>query len=69
MKPSQREEMLEKFDRISVWNRGSERAPHKPLLILYTLARWQRGEKKSLHFIAGNRIADAGFIEHCQSTE
>jgi putative restriction endonuclease len=35
--------VLEKFDKLSVWSRGDQRAPHKPLLILYALGRWQAG--------------------------
>lgn len=27
------------FDRISIWKKGDQRAPHKPLLILYALSR------------------------------
>lgn len=30
------------FEEISVWKRGNQRAPHKPLLILYALASIQR---------------------------
>lgn len=37
-------ECLERFDNLNVWKRGSERAPHKPLLVLYALGRWQNGE-------------------------
>src|SRR5579875_1095047 len=32
----------ERFARIRRWSRGSERAPHKPLLLLYALGRFQR---------------------------
>ena len=31
--------LLEAIDNLNVWKRGDERAPHKPLLILYALAR------------------------------
>jgi putative restriction endonuclease len=37
------EEILRRFDRLNVWRRNGERAPHKPLLVLYALGRWQRG--------------------------
>ena len=46
----QRDEILRKFDQINVWTRGDERAPHKPLLILYALGRWQRGERSEVQF-------------------
>jgi len=39
-------ECLQRFDNLNVWKRGSERAPHKPLLVLYALGRWQDGETK-----------------------
>ena len=35
---------LAKFDALNVWKRGDQRAPHKPLLVLYALGRWQQGE-------------------------
>ena len=39
------EAILRRFDSLRVWKRAKdgERAPHKPLLILYALGRWQRG--------------------------
>jgi len=39
-------ECLQRFDNLNVWKRGSERAPHKPLLVLYALGRWQNGETR-----------------------
>jgi putative restriction endonuclease len=50
MKDDQRETILQQFDRIKPWSRGDERAPHKPLLVLYALARWQRGEHGPVPF-------------------
>jgi putative restriction endonuclease len=35
--------LLKRFDAMSVWRQGDQRAPHKPLLVLYALGRWQRG--------------------------
>lgn len=35
--------VLNRFEKINVWKKGDQRAPHKPLLILYALGRWQRG--------------------------
>ncbi len=32
------------FENLTVWKRGGQRAPHKPLLALYALGRCQRGE-------------------------
>lgn len=45
-----REEILKTFDRINVWTRGSERAPHKPLMVLYALGQLSRGESDSIAF-------------------
>src|SRR5262249_51332783 len=35
--------LLKRFEELSVWRQGDLRAPHKPLLVLYALGRWQRG--------------------------
>lgn len=40
------------FEKIRVWNRGNERAPHKPLLLLLALGRVQRGEPRLVNFAA-----------------
>src|SRR5882724_10690706 len=36
--------VLTRFNAINIWKQGDQRAPHKPLLILYALGRWQRGQ-------------------------
>src|SRR5262245_56668486 len=38
------EAILTRFDQINTWRQGDQRAPHKPLLVLYALGRWQRGQ-------------------------
>jgi putative restriction endonuclease len=38
------------FFRLNVWRRGGERAPHKPLLVLYALGRCARGEPRLIPF-------------------
>lgn len=43
-------DILQRFDAINVWKQGDQRAPHKPLLILYALGRWQRGETGKIAF-------------------
>jgi len=43
--------LLSRFSSLNVWTRGSERAPHKPLLVLYALAELQRGHERMLRFI------------------
>ncbi|MDE0086100.1 MAG: HNH endonuclease [Candidatus Poribacteria bacterium] len=40
--PMDRELIIEKFQNIRIWRRGDERAPHKPLLILYAIGKLQR---------------------------
>jgi putative restriction endonuclease len=50
-----RAEVLERFDRLNVWRRGGQRAPHKPLLVLYALGRWQRGDRADLPFREAER--------------
>ena len=34
-----RELIIQKFNNIRIWRRGDERAPHKPLLILYAIGK------------------------------
>lgn len=36
-------ELKERIVNLSIWKKGTQRAPHKPLLILYALARLQEG--------------------------
>ncbi len=45
------DEIREKFSAIAVWKRGSERAPPKPLLALYTIGRVLRGEPRMVAYI------------------
>ncbi|MDP2828671.1 MAG: hypothetical protein Q8O37_08695 [Sulfuricellaceae bacterium] len=45
-----REQILQAFDRIRVWQQGDKRAPHKPLLVLLALGRLQRGEAPVMEF-------------------
>jgi hypothetical protein len=42
--------ILDRFSRLNVWSRGDQRAPHKPLLVLYALGRWARGETADIPF-------------------
>ena len=43
-------EIIKLFENISVWKRASERAPHKPLLLLMALANCQRRGKRLIPF-------------------
>ena len=31
---------------LKIWKRGSQRAPHKPLLLLYALGKWSNGQRQ-----------------------
>ena len=44
-------DFLERLAAIRRWNRGTERAPHKPLLVLLALARTQHGEPRLMRFV------------------
>jgi putative restriction endonuclease len=41
------EQLKQLFTTINVWKRGVERAPHKPLLLLYALGKCRRGESRT----------------------
>jgi putative restriction endonuclease len=45
---------LDRFDKLNVWSRGDQRAPHKPLLVLYALGRWLRGDHADIPFAEVN---------------
>ena len=45
-----RDATLKTFERIRVFQRGEQRAVHKPLLILYALGRIARGEARMVEF-------------------
>jgi putative restriction endonuclease len=42
--------VIDQFDGLNVWSRGDQRAPHKPLLVLYALGRWSRGDTADIPF-------------------
>jgi putative restriction endonuclease len=44
------DDILELLGGINIWKKGGQRAPHKPLLLLMTLARVQRGESRLATF-------------------
>lgn len=37
-------EIKARFANLNIWQRGDQRAPHKPLLVLYALGKLSRGE-------------------------
>ncbi len=44
------EELKKTISKLKVWKRGDQRAPHKPLLLLYTLGRLTRGESRLMAY-------------------
>ena len=44
------EQFLQALTSLNIWKRGDERAPHKPLLVLYALARISRGEPRMVPY-------------------
>ena len=44
------EDLINKINNITVWKKGDERAPHKPLLILYALSEFESSKKSDIHF-------------------
>ena len=44
------DEIRGRFNTITVWQRGGERAPHKPLLAIYAIARLLRGERRMISY-------------------
>jgi predicted restriction endonuclease len=38
------EKLLTRVRKVSVWKKGDQRAPHKPLLILYALGKLLEGQ-------------------------
>jgi putative restriction endonuclease len=49
------DEIREKFSSITVWKRGGERAPHKPLLALYSIGRVLCGEPRLVPYAQVDR--------------
>ena len=45
-----REEIVQKFETLKVWQRGDKRAPHKPLLVLYAIGELLRGKGRLLPY-------------------
>lgn len=45
-----REIILQQFDTLRQWGRDGERAPHKPLLVLYAIGKLLRGEDRLISY-------------------
>ena len=44
------QEIEARFNEIRVWTKGAQRAPHKPLLLLYALGGCARGESRLIPY-------------------
>jgi putative restriction endonuclease len=58
-----RDEIRERFNRITVWQRGGERSLHKPLLALYAIARLLRGAPRMIPYAEIDRELDRLLME------
>ena len=45
-----RKSVIQKFKTLNLWKRGGKRAPHKPLLVLYTIGKLLQGESRLLPY-------------------
>ena len=45
-----RKDIIQKFQDLNVWEREGERAPHKPLLVLYAIGKLLRDEDKLISY-------------------
>ena len=45
-----REQILQRFEDLRQWGSGGERAPHKPLLVLYAIGKLLRGEDRLISY-------------------
>ena len=45
-----REQILRRFETLRQWGSGGERAPHKPLLVLYAIGKLLRGEDRLISY-------------------
>ena len=56
--PLDRETLVARFDGIRQFARGGRRAPHKPLLLLYALARLKHDRQTEIRFNATETIVN-----------
>ena len=46
----EKEQIRQRFENLNVWKSGGQRAPHKPLLLLYALGRYQQGKPRLMPY-------------------
>ncbi|WP_414682926.1 phosphorothioated DNA-binding restriction endonuclease [Longimicrobium sp.] len=51
-----RNDLVRRIEEIGQWQRGGERAPHKPLLLLYAIARAARREPRMVSYATAEPI-------------
>ena len=54
------DEIRDRFNAITVWKRGDERAPHKPRLALCALGRVRRAEPRAVDTFINRPNCDIG---------
>ena len=69
-----RECIIQKFDKVKIWKRRDERAPHKPLLILYAIGRLLRDRSRLVPYSEidedlGKLLQEFGSRHSAQGTE
>jgi putative restriction endonuclease len=57
------DEVKQRIRTITVWKRGTQRAPHKPLLLLYALGKCVRGEPRQIPYSDVDRDLRALLLE------
>lgn len=58
-----KDELKQRIRAITIWKRGTQRAPHKPLLLLYALAKCVRGEPRQIPYSDVDRDLRALLLE------
>ncbi|WP_243355797.1 phosphorothioated DNA-binding restriction endonuclease [Bacillus litorisediminis] len=58
-------QLKDKINNLSIWKKGDQRAPHKPLLILYALSRFNAGKDRFIPYkevreVLSNLLIDFG---------
>jgi len=56
--------LKERMRAIAVWKRGTQRAPHKPLLLLYALGKCLRSEPRMISYAEVDRVLHDLLLEY-----
>ena len=63
MSAMEKHRLIDQFKQITVWKSGHQRAPHKPLLLLYTLSNCLGGKSRLIPFTKIDEILKPLLIE------